>query len=173
MYSDEVIAYKDTKEDSIRLVDDIEKLLNDGFSWCRGVDAKDDLNQPVDPDDERACQWCLSGAIGKLTGAMGDSFEDAVAELGDRIPGDFYRALEDALKKEGDYRYVIAPQYEDMNDDNNENYGGIEAFNDHSEWMNVKELLWRTRGILLTNGDRTKHYDLGHDEVNMTLEPRA
>lgn len=43
-----------------------KKLIEKG--WCRGPAAKNARGEAVDPLDESACRWCMSGALDRALG---------------------------------------------------------------------------------------------------------
>lgn len=47
------------------MFEEIKNLLSDETKWTRGVLARDEEGNSVNPSHPKACQWCLMGAIRK------------------------------------------------------------------------------------------------------------
>jgi hypothetical protein len=46
---------------------EIKNLIQDPAHWTQGTHARNKIGNPVKPADPDACQWCLDGALGKVT----------------------------------------------------------------------------------------------------------
>ncbi len=51
---------------TLKLLQDVRTLLTDENHWCQGVSAATADDQSCNPTYEKACQWCMTGAIDKF-----------------------------------------------------------------------------------------------------------
>jgi hypothetical protein len=51
----------------------VKELLKDPSAWTQGVYARDAAGARVDPQDEKACRFCLLGAVRRCYPAEGRS----------------------------------------------------------------------------------------------------
>jgi hypothetical protein len=65
----------------------VSGLLVDKRRWTTGQFAADSRNSPVDPQDARACRFCLSGAIRRIYGFETPGARYAILRLLPHIEG--------------------------------------------------------------------------------------
>lgn len=133
--------YNNTAEAGVKLISDIQRLLADGDNWCRNAMCIDkDGKQLEDVHDDNACAWCLSGAIGKLTGIEGDRLEWAVEWYNWEKPSEFFNCLDKAIYEYTDGQYGLwtdgvrtwpDPLYAGAMSDSSSNHT-LESFNDRA-----------------------------------------
>ena len=90
-------------------------LLDNDWSWIKTYFAVDHKQRSVDPEDESACQWCLVGALIKVTKRQSGLYQEAI---------DVLEEIEDiAVLSEDDigdsepivyYNDAVAENYEDI-----------------------------------------------------------
>lgn len=52
---------------SLKVLKNVYKLLEDPTNWTTEFSARDTSNSPIIPTDPNACQWCLLGAVEKIS----------------------------------------------------------------------------------------------------------
>lgn len=157
--------YKDTMEDSLRLVRNLSKLFDGGDRWCKGhMAVTADGAEAYGVHDNDVCAWCLSGGIAKLTGIEGDRLEWAVEFYQWPKPDRFFQCLDEAIHEysngqcglwtDNDYRRWPDLLNPDM-DDASSNHT-LEFFNDRaSGYDDIENVLILTERKL----KEAQHYD--------------
>lgn len=64
-----------------QLLAESKELISDPNHWTKERLARDDIGHPVLPSDERACRWCIIGALYHVAGKYGlhgDTLQEAI-----------------------------------------------------------------------------------------------
>lgn len=69
-----IMLNEEYKKAAIELLDRAEQILDDGKAWIKGADAMTSAGALVNPYSEKACKFCLNGAILKANHEMFGKF---------------------------------------------------------------------------------------------------
>ena len=113
-------------DDAIAALNDVILMISAPGAWTRDVSARDDAGRQVSPVSERACSWCLTGALLRATDGAGDpdtvyalahealrfalAYSPANAGIGasDKGNGGVFTALTEFNDKAPDVAHVLA-----------------------------------------------------------------
>lgn len=60
-------------------IEEVARLLEKG--WTTNVHARDENDTIVSPYDKKACKWCITGAIFKVTDGYGPKWEAVMSVI--------------------------------------------------------------------------------------------
>jgi hypothetical protein len=75
----------------IKVLERAREIITPVENWTRYVGARDKDGESISSRSDKACQWCLVGALGKASGELSPPGEDMLDKSSDR--DNLYSAL--------------------------------------------------------------------------------